>query len=286
MDRLGIALVLVSAAGFGTLGVLGELAATAGLSIPTVLSFRFLLATLVVWLVLGARGQFRLLRGRSLAVGVALGAVGYATMSGLFFWGLEFMTAGLVGIVLYTYPVFVVAAAALGLDEPVTRRTVGALGAALAGVALVTGADPAGADLRGIVIVLGAAVVYAGYITASRSALATVDPQVLTAHVLPGAAATYLAFGTATGRLAAPATDYEWALVVAIAVVATALPIFTFFAGLERIGASRASIVSTAEPVVTLLLGAAVLHEPITPLTVVGGALVLGGVLLVQTGAG
>ncbi|WP_135851129.1 DMT family transporter [Halorussus salinus] len=285
MDRLGTALVLVSAAGFGTLGVLGELAATAGLSIPTVLSFRFLLATAVVWLVLGARGQFRLLRGRSLAVGVALGAVGYATMSGLFFWGLEFMTAGLVGILLYTYPVFVVAAAALRLDEPVTRRTVGALGAALAGVALVTGADPAGADPRGIAIVLGAAVVYAGYITASRSALATVDPQVLTAHVLPGAAATYLAFGTATGRLAAPATDYEWALVVAIAVVATAVPIFTFFAGLERIGASRASIVSTAEPVVTLLLGAAVLHEPITPLTVVGGALVLGGVLLVQTGA-
>jgi len=56
MDRIGTALVLISAAGFGTLGVLGELAAAAGLSIPTVLAFRFLLATLVVWLVLGARG--------------------------------------------------------------------------------------------------------------------------------------------------------------------------------------------------------------------------------------
>jgi drug/metabolite transporter (DMT)-like permease len=110
-----------------------------------------------------------------------------------------------------------------------------------------------------------------------------VDPQVLTAHVLPGAAVSYLAFGAATGRLAAPGTGYEWALVVAIAVVATALPIFTFFAGLRRIGASKASIVSTAEPVVTLLLGAAALGEPITPVTVVGGALVLGGVLVVQT---
>ncbi|UPV73843.1 DMT family transporter [Halorussus limi] len=284
MDRAGTALVLVSAAGFGTLGVFGELAADAGLSIPTVLAFRFLLATVVVWLVLGACGRLRLLRGRSLAVGVALGAVGYAAMSGLFFWGLTFMTAGLVGIVLYTYPVFVVGAAALRLDEPVTRRTVASLAAALAGVALVTGADPAGADPRGVAVVLAAAVVYAGYITASRSALATVDPQVLTAHVLPGAAVSYLAFGTATGGLATPATDYEWALVVAIAVVATALPIFAFFAGLRRIGASDASIVSTAEPVVTLLLGAAVLGEPITTATVVGGALVLGGVLLAQTG--
>jgi drug/metabolite transporter (DMT)-like permease len=282
MDRAGTALVLVSAAGFGTLGIFGELAAAAGLSIPTVLAFRFLLATVIVWVVLAGRGEFRRLHGRALVVGLALGAVGYAAMSGLYFWGLTFMTAGLVGIVLYTYPVFVVAVAVLGLGERVTRRTVAALGAALAGVALVTGADPAGADPRGIAVVLTAALVYAGYITASRSALVTVDPQVLTAHVLPAAAVAYLGFGTATGRLHVPTTLYEWELVVAIAVVATALPIFTFFAGLRRIGASRASIVSTAEPVVTLLLGAAVLDEPITPVTVVGGALVLGGVLLVQ----
>ncbi|PSQ45220.1 EamA family transporter [Halobacteriales archaeon SW_6_65_15] len=284
MDRVGTPLVLVSAAGFGTLGVLGELAAAEGLSIPTVLTFRFVLAALVVWAILGARGELRRLRGRPL-VGFALGALGYAAMSGLFFWGLTFMTAGLVGIVLSTYPVFVVAAATVGLGERVTRRTVAALGAALAGVALVTGADPAGADPRGIAVVLAAALVYAGYITVSRSALTTVDPQVLTAHVLPAAAVAYLAVGTATGQLRIPATVYEWELEVAIAVVATALPIFTFFAGLRRIGASRASIVSTVEPVVTLLLGAAVLDEPITPVTMVGGALVLGGVLLVQTDA-
>jgi drug/metabolite transporter (DMT)-like permease len=283
MDRVGTALVLVSAVGFGTLGVFGELAAAAGLSIPTVLTFRFVFAAVLVWAVLGVRGELHLLQGWPLIVGLALGALGYAAMSGLYFWGLTFMTAGLVGIVLYTYPVFVVGAAVVGLGERVTRRTVAALAAELAGVALVTGADPAGADPRGIAVVFAAALVYAAYITVSRSALTTVNPQVLTAHVLPAAAVAYLAVGTATGQLRTPATVYEWELVAAIAVIATALPIFTFFAGLRRIGASRASIVSTAEPVVTLLLGAAVLDEPITPVTVVGGGLVLGGVLLVQT---
>lgn len=284
VDRAGTALVLVSAVGFGTLGIFGKLAGAAGLSIPTVLAFRFLLATLVVWSVLAVRGELRRLHGRELAVGLALGTLGYAAMSGLYFWGLTYMTAGLVGIVLYTYPVFVVGVASVGLGERVTRRTVVALVAALAGVALVTGADPAGADPRGIAIVVVAALVYAGYITVSRSALATVGSRTLTAHVLPAAAAAFLAFGTATGRLHVPATSYEWGLIVAIAVVATALPIFTFFAGLGRIGASRASIVSTVEPVMTLLLGAAVLGEPITLVTVGGGALVLGGVMLVQTG--
>ena len=284
MDRLGVALVLVSAAGFATLGVLGKLATAAGLSIPTVLAFRFLLAAALVWVLLGVRGRLRLLRGRALAVGFGLGAFGYAVMSGLFFWGLEFMTAGLVGVVLYTYPVFVVGFAAARLGEPVTRRKVLALAAALAGVALVTGVDAAGADPRGVGIVLLAAVVYASYITVSRAALETVEPQVLTAHVLPAAAVTYLVYGTAAGTLGTPSTGYEWAIVVAIAAIATAIPIFTFFAGLRRIGASRASIVSTAEPVVTLLLGAAVLEEPITGVTVVGAGLVVAGVLLVQTG--
>ncbi|WP_158057104.1 DMT family transporter [Halorussus halophilus] len=285
MDRVGVALVLISAAGFATLGVLGKLATAAGLSIPTVLAFRFLLASAIVWVVLATRGQLKLLRGRALAVGFGLGALGYAVMSGLFFWGLEFMTAGLVGVVLYTYPVFVVGFAAMRLGESVTRRKVVALVAALAGVALVTGADTAGADPRGIGIVLLAAVVYASYITASRAALDTVEPPVLTAHVLPAAAVAYLVFGTVSGNLGVPATDYQWAIVVAIAAVATAIPIFTFFAGLRRIGASRASIVSTAEPVVTLLLGAVILDEPITGATVVGAGLVLAGVLLVQTGA-
>ncbi|MFC4551593.1 MULTISPECIES: DMT family transporter [Halorussus] len=285
-DWVGTALVVASAVGFGTLGIFGKLAAAEGMTIPTLLSFRFVLASVVVWLALGVRGELRPLGGRDLAAGLALGALGYAVMSGLYFWGLTFMTAGLVGVILYTYPVFVVALAAARLGERVTRRTALALLAALSGVALVTGADPAGADPVGVAVVLGAAAVYAGYITASRATLSSVDASALTAHVLPAAAVAYVAYGAASGRLAVPATGREWAIVVAIAVVATALPILAFFAGIRRIGASRASIVSTVEPVVTLALGAAVLEEPITAATVAGAALVLVGVTLVQTDPG
>ncbi len=283
-DRVGTALVLVSAVGFGTLGILGKLAANAGLSIPTVLFFRFLLATALVWAGLAVRGRLRPFSGRNLLVGLGLGAFGYAVMSGLYFWGLSFMTAGLVGIVLYTYPVIVIVLAALFLDERITRRMTIALVLALSGIVLITGVNPAGADPRGIVVVLAAAVVYASYITASRVALDAVSADRLTAHVLPAAACAYLVYGTVTGSLSVPRTGNQWLIIAGIAVLATALPIFTFFAGLGRIGASRASIISTVEPVVTLLLGASILAEPVTPVTVLGGVLVLSGVVLVQSG--
>lgn len=282
-DRLGTVLVVVSALGFGTLGIFGKLAASAGLSIPTVLAFRFLFATILVWSWLGVRGSLRLLSGRDLLVGLGLGCFGYATMSLLYFLGLEYLTAGLTGIVLYTYPVFVVALAVAVLGEPVTRRTLAALVVALAGVVLITGAEPAGVDPRGVFIVLLAAIVYATYIVVSRQTLATVDSRTLTAHVLPAATVSFLLFGSATGELQMPTTAESWLIITGIAVVATVVPIVAFFAGLSRIGASRTSIVSTIEPAGTLALGALILGEPVTPVTLAGGALVVTGVVLVES---
>jgi drug/metabolite transporter (DMT)-like permease len=281
-ERLGIALVFASAVGFGTLGIFGIYAQRAGLSIPTVLAFRFLLAAAIVWVLLAAQGRLVVLRGRTLAIALGLGAFGYATQSGLYFLGLEFMTAGLVAIVLYTYPAFVVILAVLTIDERLTRTLVLALVLSLGGVVLVTGANPAGASLIGVGIVLGAALAYAVYITVSRALLVTLDPLVLTAYVLPAAGITFVLIGSATGDLAIPTTPSAWTVLVCIAVFATALPVVTFFAGITYVGASRAGIISTVEPPVTVVLGAALFAEPVTTATVVGGALILLGVILLE----
>ncbi|ELY40672.1 DMT family transporter [Natronorubrum sulfidifaciens] len=281
-ETIGIVFVLISAVGFGTLGIFGVLAAEEGLSIPAVLALRFSIATVVVWTILRIRGRFRLLTGRTLAIALALGGIGYATQSGLYFFGLEFMTAGMVAIVLYTYPAFVVCIVAITNPERVTRHLLIALSLSVAGVALITGADPAGVDPRGIAIVLGAALAYSLYIVVSQQALVTVDAELLTAFVLPAAAVTFVVFGAGTDTLTMPATVTAWGVTVAIAVVATVIPVLTFFAGIAKIGASRASVISTAEPAVTVALGALLLGEPVTIVTVVGGTLVITGVILIQ----
>ncbi|MEM4782626.1 MAG: DMT family transporter [Halalkalicoccus sp.] len=283
-DRVGIALVLCSAVGFGTLGIFGVYAQRAAIPIPTVLAVRFSLAAALVWAFLAIRGKMTVFRGRALLIGFGLGAVGYATQSGLYFLGLEFMTAGLVAIVLYTYPAFVVVLAVATVGERVRRSTLVALCLSLGGVALGAGADPAGASLTGVAVVLGAAIAYAFYITVSRAMLVTVDPIVLSAHVLPAAGLSFLVVGGATGELVVPTAPTSWLVLVCIAVFATAIPVITFFAGLERIGASRAGIVSTAEPPVTVALGAALFAEPVTGATLLGGVAILTGVVVLERG--
>lgn len=284
-DRtIGIAYVVGGATAFGAVGIFGTVASDAGLSIPTVLVFRFAIATAVLWAVLAFRGHARVLPGRTLGWAAVLGAVGYGGMSGFYFLGLEFMTAGLVAILLYTFPAIVVAVSIVTNPERVNATLVAALGLSLAGVALIVGADPAGADPRGVVVMLCSAVCYAGYMLGSERVLGTVDPEVLTAHVLPASGVVFLALGLTTGTLEVPPADAigTWAVLVGLSVGSTVVPILLLYAGLPRIGASRASIVSTIEPGVAVVLGALLLAEPVTATTVAGGGLVVLGVILIH----
>ena len=91
----------------------------------------------------------------------------------------------------------------------------------------------------------------------------------------------------AVGRPVLPAQipADAWGGIVGIGVVATFVAIQTFYAGAHRIGAARASLVSTVEPIWTIVLAGILFGERLTPIQLVGGALILIGVVLSQTGS-
>ncbi len=284
-ETLGVGMALVSAACFGTLAIFGKIAADIGLDTTTLLTFRFLIGAVLIWLGLAVGGRARLLGRRNRRIALGLGLL-YALFTGLYFWGLLFIPAGLTGLVFYTYPVYVYVLAVWLLDERLSRYKLGALVLALAGVASIVGGDADAADAVGIGLVLLAAVGLAGYIVGSRAALGAVEPDVLAGTALLGTAVAFVLFGVGSGRLALPSGADQWLVVLGIGAVGTALPIFLYISALDRIQASHASVLGTAEPVVTVGLGIAVLGESPTPLLLVGGALVLTGVVLVQADIG
>ena len=77
-----------------------------------------------------------------------------------------------------------------------------------------------------------------------------------------------------------PATASGWAVIGAIVLVATVVPVGTFLAGLARIGPTNAAMLSVLEPLVTVALAALLLGETLQPVTLLGGALILAAVLL------
>jgi len=275
-------MVLAAAVGFGTLAIFGKFAEEAGVNTTTLLTFRFVIGAGMLWVGLAAWGRLQLPSGRNLYVALALGVL-YAAFSAFFFWGLLYVPAGVAGIAFYTYPALVYVISIRFLGERLFPRKLLALVFALGGVALVTGGDTAGVDRFGVGLVVLAACGYAGYITGSRAAVAAIGPDVLAGTALVASALSFLGFGLLSGRLFVPAGSEQWMPILGTAILGTTLPLFLYVSGLERIEASRAAITSTAEPVVTVLLGIVLLGEAFTPSLVVGGALVLVGVVLIQT---
>ena len=227
-----------------------------------------------------------MLRGlprRALLAGLAMGAIGYAAQSGLFFGALERMDASLLALILYVYPATVLlAAVALGRERATPRRVV-ALIVALAGITLVLGsAASGGLDALGAAMGLGAALTYTAYILAGDRVGAGVPPLALAALVCCGATLTFGLASIPRGGPDLALSADGWLAIAGIVVVSTVGAILLFFAGLARVGPSAASILSTLEPVVTVGLAAAAFGESLSPLQLLGGALVLSAVVVMQ----
>ncbi len=288
MRSSGSLMVIASAAAFGAMAIFGKLAFDEGTTVGTLLVARFVLAAALFWgilLVAGGTGDaLRALTRRQLTLAVALGALGYAVQAGCYFLALKRIDASLLTLVLYTFPAMVaIAAVALG-RERLDRRRVVALIFASAGLVLVIATAGTGAlDPAGVALAFGAALTYTTYILVSESVVAGMRPLLLSALVCTGAALT-LTPGTAIVGDLQPGdvTAAGWAWLACLAVVSTVAAIVLFFGGLRRVGPTTASILSTAEPVVTVGLAVAVFGESLGAWQVAGGALVLGAVMVLH----
>jgi drug/metabolite transporter (DMT)-like permease len=283
----GTLLCLASGAAFGAMAIFGKLAYDEGANVGTLLGVRFAIAAALFWALLLADGAARevgALNGRDIGAGLALGACGYALQSGTYFAALEHIDASLLSLVLYTYPAIVAAAAVALGRERLNGRRVAALVLASGGLALVVAGAGAGAlDPLGIALGLGAALVYSTYILVSDGIVARVSPRALAALVCTGAAASLIAGSALLGEFRPGAlTTTGWGWVAGLAVVSTVGAISLFFAGLRRVGPTAASILSTVEPLVTVLLAFVVFGETLGPVQIAGGAFVLAAVLVLN----
>jgi drug/metabolite transporter (DMT)-like permease len=276
----GALFCIASGAAFGAMAVFGKLAYDAGASVGTLLAVRFTLAATMFWVLVPLR-DIRALPGRDVRAGLALGACGYALQAGCYFVALGRIEAPLLGLLLYTFPAIVAAAAvALGRERFGARHVI-AVCLAGGGLTLaLAGAGEGALDPLGVALGIGAACVYSVYILVSDGIAGRVRPQVLATLVCTGAAVTLLAGSIALGEFRpGEMSAAGWGWLLCLAAVSTVAAISLFFAGLERVGPTMAAILSTVEPLVTILLAFVVLGERLGAIQLLGGALVLAAVV-------
>ena len=275
--------VVASALLFGTLALFGTYAQREGLTIVTLLSLRFLIAAVALWAIVIVRRQLYWPGVRRAAQLGVLGLL-FAGQSACYLLSLRSVPAAVTAILLYVYPIVVTVLGWLLFRERLSLRSAGALVIATCGVVLVIGVTPSGhLNIGGVAWGIGAGLLYAVYIVVGKRVLNDITPLLSMAVVSSTAAATLLVFGASTGSIRSFAAA-GWLTVFGAALLPTVLGATLFLFGLSRIGPTRASILSTLEPVATGVLASMLLAERISATRALGGASVLVAAALVATG--
>lgn len=274
--RSGVVYVVLSAVAFGAMAIFARFARESGADVMTVLFLRFAIAAVLMSALMVATGR-RWPARRNVLILAGMGGVGYVGQSFSFFTALDYATAGLVALLLYLYPFIVTVLSAVFLGKRLTAARMLTVVVALVGTALTIGGTISGQPL-GIVLGVTAAVIYSVYILVGSRVMAEEAP-LAAATVVMIAAAVVFGLLVASSSPMWPQGLVGWTAVVLIAVVSTVIAMVTFFVGIQRLGPADAATLSTLEPVVTFILAAIFLGEPILLNQVAGGAIILGAVI-------
>lgn len=290
-SHTGTILVFLAAVGFSIKAILVKICYGYGVDAATVLALRMLFSTpfflvLAVWQGRGSPPAD--VTRHDWAWLVLLGFTGYYLASWLDFLGLQYVSAGFERLILFLYPTMVVLLSAWFLRERIRARHLVALGLSYAGIGLVFFEQMHQAGNHDDVVlggglVFASAFIYSLYLIGSSRVIHRFGAVRFTAWAMLVSAVAALTQFLATHRMAAldlPLPVYGWSLLMAI--VATVLPALFMSEGLRRVGANHAALVGSIGPVVTPLLGWAILDERVGALQVAGAALVLTGVMLVS----
>ncbi len=301
----GIALILVSAAAFGSGSLFAQPVYGAGVDWLVLSAWRFGFGASLAWIWLLASPQrrrgLRSMDRRGVVVALGLGVL-YVGNSGTYYAGLETVSPSLAALIVYIYPA-VVAVLSLRIGRRLEgRRAWGALGIALVGVALAIGGIAEGAmpPLSGLLLVVVSPLIYSVWIVLAaklsgerrdmvgRSNDGGAAAATATALVMSAAAAVYWSWNLIGGRPVLPADipPAAWGGLIGVGVVSTFIAIQTFYAGAQRIGAAQAALISTVEPFYTIVLAALLFGIALAPVQLLGGVLIVAGVVIAQTGPG
>ena len=294
-NLLGALLIVVAASSFGVLGPIARYADEAGVSSLTLVTWRAAVGAIVVlvFLALRAAGGIRLwkpwreLPRRDLLL-MSLSAPTNALLNLAMFIAFIRIGIALSLLIFYVYPALVALASVIWFGERLDRLRWAALAISMTGVVLVVaGAGDLGAlDLLGIGLAAAAALAQMFYALAAHHGFRAVPGAQAAASTMGGAALIYLVIFALLGRLpeiGQPLASLAalWPVMVA-GVIGAGLATVCFIAGIRLLGAPRATILSTLEPVVGVGLAAILFGTVPAVLQLIGGALIITAGIVLQ----
>ena len=285
-ERQGYLWILLAAAGFSVMPTMVKsVYLQSSLQAMDIAIWRFVLAAPVMWALVWLTRRGTSAGKTSDAPARAMLLVGLVISAAVLmaFFALERLPASTYIVLFFSYPAMVVIMSSL-LGEKIPPVAWLALALALTGIALTVPDFNAegGADGLGVALALiNAAIVAVYYLLTKRALHGVADVSGASAWMMLGSLLVFLLLILLRG-LMLPPNPVTLLLLLGIALLGTVLPVFAVNLAIQRIGAAQTSLVSTVEPIMSMIVSMLILGEVIFAVQWLGAALIVGSVIILQ----
>jgi len=245
-------------------------------------------------LVLLATGRPRLsIPRRDIARLVGIGVLGVTVLNLAMIYGQSRIPATLASLIVTSNPIHTALISRVLTGEPLTRRKLGGIALAFAGLVIVLRFGSVGADalstreLAGVGILAIAPLSWAFYTVLSKPLLATYPSVHVAAYTTLAGAAPFLILPVLRPELFGHVSRLDgrgWAAALFVTLISFVGGYILWYRGLKTLAPSEAAVYIYLVPVFGLLTAWLLLHERPTPYLLLGGATILTGVILTNSG--
>ena len=287
---IGVFILIISNMAFSTKAIIIKLMYQYHVDTMSVLALRMLFSApfyvgILVWL--SREKPCIPVKTNELWAVCGLGILSYYISSMLDFLGLQYISAGIERLILFTYPTIVVLLSFVLFKKKITPPQYFALILTYIGIAIAFIAEKGVGEQKnfiyGSVLIFCCAITFSFFVIGTGQLAQRVGTLKFTCYAVLAAAIPALIQSFVHNQLDIFHFPREvYVLSIWLAVVATVLPTFLIVKGISLVGASNSGIIGFVGPVWTIFLAHWLLNEPITPLQLLGTAIVLLGVLLIS----
>lgn len=286
---VGVGLAILAAFGFSFKAILVKLAYPYGVDAITLLVLRMAFALpIFLWVGFSSSKNAPALTRRDWLAVTALGVLGYYGASILDFFGLQYITAGLERLILFTYPTLTLLLGAAFYGRVVSRREWLALLLCYSGIGAAFAHDLQFADDSAAVwigggFVLASSISYALYLSGSSGMIVRLGAARFTALAMLVSTMATGGHFFATHSLAVLAQPWAvYGLAAAMGMFCTVVPVFAQSVAIRRIGSGQAALVNMIGPLLTIAFAWLLLDEGFSGAQIGGAALVITGIAIVS----
>ena len=281
--------VLAAGTLWGIMGIFVRTLSGYGFSSVQIAAARIVFGALLFLIITAVINPAQLkIRRKDAGLFLGMGIFSLLLFTVCYFTTISMASLSVAAILLYTSPIWVMLMSLICFREPVTRRKALAAAMAFGGCVLVSGIG-SGSRITPMVLLTGllSAVGYGLYSIFGTFALRKYPPLTVTTYAFLFGAAGSIFLSDPMGAVrivcGADKPGLLVLLLVVTAFVTAVLPYLLYTIGLSHMRASSAAIMASIEPVVATAAGALVFHEALTPPSLLGIALVLAAIVVLNT---